>query len=226
MGLDYSFFTVLNQSELSAALEKLCTALCEDDCMRMQRCLPWKPEVERYRFHANKNMEFRERVGIRSFRSMDEENENDYCLTMRFKRDKAIREYEARYNIYGRHDTIMLGCIWTSVYAGNRFAAIKSTAASTEMSLLFLRSPGIKKTWTDLAKVMGAVALFFDQEEGDEWDLFYPANRKVMRPDDDAYWIDDGLIVDEFCQDAVRMAGISEDSVKPPSSMNQIIEDD
>ena len=157
---------------------------------------------------------------------MDEENENDYCLTLCFRRDKVIREYEARYNMQGKHDTIMLGCIWTSVYAGKQFAVIKSTAASTEMSLLFLRSPVIKKTWADLAKEMGAVALFFDQEDGDEWNLFYPAHRKVVRPDDDAYWIDDGLIVDAFCQDAVRLAGIIENPMKPSSSINQIIEDE
>jgi hypothetical protein len=215
LGLDYSFIVVLSRSELSFALEKLCTVLYEEDRLRMQRCLPWEPEVERYQYQVDKGRGFRECLGIRSYRLMKEEYENDYCLTMCFKRDKVIGEYEDQYNMNRKHDMIMLGCIWTSVYAGNRFAAITSTAATTGMSLLFQRSPSIKKTWTGLAQKMKAIALFFDQEEGDQWNLIYPARRKVMRPDDDAYWIDESLMVDAYYQDAIRLAGIEKSSMKP-----------
>jgi hypothetical protein len=199
-------------------LEKLSAVLTEDDRLRMQRCLPWEPEIERYRYQADKNLEFRESLGIRGCRSMNEENENDYCLTMCFKRDKVLQEYEAKYHMDPSRELLVLGCVWTSVRAGNQFAAIASTAATTEMSLLFNRSPQIKRTWMNLAQGMKAIALFFDREEGDRWNLIYPAKRKVLKPDDEACWVADCLVVDAYYQDAFRLAGLKNSTLKPPVS--------
>ena len=210
MGHDYSFEMVLHKRDLNAALEALCSHLCEIDRLRLRECLPWAPEVETDRAGDAKNP-IRECSGIRGFRSMKGEYENDYCLSMLFERDEVLREYEADYHFRGEGDKVTVGCIWTSLYAGRRLAVMTFTAATTNMSLLFQRSPKIRETWTDLARATRSLALFFDKEEGDEWYLIYPRVEKVGRPYDEPYSIDNTLDVnvDEYYHEVLAMAGIN-----------------
>ena len=78
------------------------------------------------------------------------------------------------------------------------------------MSLLFQRSAEIKKTWTVLPRDTNSIALFFDQEEGDEWYLIYPCMEKVERPYDDSYGNGDAfyLNVDNYYDKVLTMASI------------------
>ena len=210
MGLDYSFEMVLHKRDLNTFLEELCKHLCEHDRLRLLECLPWAPEVEKNRSCVGKDL-IKECIGINGLRSMKEEDENDYCFSMLFKRDEILREYEAEYNDSSEIDKVAIGCIWTSVYGGNKLAVITFTAATTRMSLLFLSSPEIRETWTDLARDTNSLALFFDTEEGDEWYLNYPRMEKVERPYDEPYSIDNALHlnVDEYYHEVLTMAGIN-----------------
>lgn len=210
MGLDYSFEMVLRKHDLNEALEALCKHLCNSDRLRLLDCIPWAPEVEKHRSGKGKNV-FKECLGIRGFRSMKVEDENDYCLSMLFKRDKILREYEADYNYDSQSDKVAIGCIWTSIYTGQKLAVITFAAATTNMSLLFQRSPEIQKTWDELVMETNSLALFFDTEEGDEWYLLFPRKKKVERPYDESYYFDNALHVnvDEYYLNVLEVAGIT-----------------
>ena len=108
------------------------------------------------------------------------------CLTFRFASDGAL----ARYSEAAGVEVIELGGIYVSQSVGTRYALLRATAATTEMSLLFEESPSIREAMRDIGRGAGALCVLLDRET-DRYPQLWPEQRqiRVVRTfeDDDAW---------------------------------------
>jgi len=64
------------------------------------------------------------------------------------------------------------------------------------------------------------MALFFDFEDVESWELLHPNVGRVARPDEELYELEDGLDLntDAYWAEALREAGISASGAGSPSA--------
>lgn len=212
MGLDYSFVIMGPAAGTGRLLQELAKRLSREDKQRLLTAIPGhltsaKKESADAQDHAIR--------GIAGLSLTQHEHKNDYCFSFLFQPDPELCEYEKRNGNRPREDgRIPIGCVWTQLHSGGEFALIQATAATTGMSLLFTQSSSIQDAWITLAATSGGHALFRDTEDPDRWELLYPEQRRVPRPDEEAQYLPDCITVspDSYCRAALELAGVANPS--------------
>lgn len=179
--------------------------------------MPWHPEVDRVARRRNGDPT-RLRSGIRGF-GRDGEGAYGYCLSFLFPRDDALLEY------YDRRlespppgkGKVPVGCVWSTLEAGRELAVLRCTAATTSMSLLF-DSTSARALWADIGWASDAAAVFLDTER-EQWELVFPRERILERPDDERYLLDGDGLEDDWHVDADGYYGAALRSAGLPPSL-------
>lgn len=101
-------------------------------------------------------------------------------------------------------DMASIGCIWSTIVTGQRFAMFTATAATSHMSDLFRESPSVRTVFTEIASESGCRVALFDDEQP-EVIVFWPEGPRRI-------WIDHpwndyfDFEVDGYCAAAIQAA--------------------
>ncbi|HEU5117766.1 MAG TPA: hypothetical protein VFT74_14160 [Isosphaeraceae bacterium] len=118
----------------------------------------------------------------------------EVCLTFLFTPDDSIPDF---IRIDPRSDPatnrVAVGCVWSSINRGDRYALFEATAASSNISSAFLDSPKIRAVFLQIAQESEALLLAFDDERCSRA-LVWPLKARTREFD-----------IDEFCNDEGKM---------------------
>jgi hypothetical protein len=101
----------------------------------------------------------------------------DACLTFLFPVDEHTTEFVADYperlapTADGR---LPIGCVWTDVECGDAFVRVRATAATSSMSAVFARSPGVRATFAASGRAGDALLVAYDDESNVDLDAVWP----------------------------------------------------
>lgn len=215
MGLNYSYWYFMEVGQVSPTLELLLPNLDTHSRQKLRHSLPWHP-VNETKIISRSGKETVFRCGIRPKPGFpaewdDDEKEgwdqprvefmwNCFSLLVQKDGDEALSVYATEYPVpLGSDQTASIGCVWTHVVTGERYAVIQFTAATSDMSRLFERSQNIRAIFVNLAEKSKVLAMQLDTEDLDEnyqamapdtfynmAYLLYPEDRKIrwLGPDD------------------------------------------
>jgi hypothetical protein len=203
MGVRYGFTILTEASRVDALLSALAEALEPTGAARLRAALPWRPLVEE-RLDWGGTLEHARR-GIAGFST----GERGDCLSFRFDLDAEVRRYLR--SSPGPPDSI--GCVYTTLDVGERYAVMTATAATSGMSRLFARSRGVNATFARIATRARALGLFFDDERDHDALVAWPgASRRVpfVLP-----LFDPWSRVDLGVEEQLRLSGLRETARSP-----------
>ncbi len=196
MGLCYAYELIAELQSADRLVRAVCEHLVPDDRTRLLDAL------------GLGMADVMERVQRDDFeRQLFARGGKDICLSFLFAVDEHLTQYANESSLASVDGRVQVGCVWTSVECGNRFALVRAIAATTGMSLLFERSTSVRKTFIDAGQSGGALLVTFDDEREDfvsVWPLrgrFGPAGERDSFEDDELE-----LKVDAYCADMVASA--------------------
>ncbi len=210
MGLDCSFLVVTPVRRVDALLEAIAAHLVPDDQARLRAALPWSPAVDRVSEWLG-DPPARDRRGIAKLPREAGERGEDYCFTFLIPRDEVLTAYEQSGSpVSAEGGLVAVGCVWCDLRAGDEWAVFRATAATSDMSRLFERSPSVRALWSQVASKAQATALLFDTEDLEGWELLHPGSGRVTRPDEEPYELEDRLHlnIDGYFAEALQEAGV------------------
>lgn len=168
MGIDYAYEIIADRTageKLVRAVAKRCTP---ERAARL--CAAIANGAERVMF------EF-ERDGIEGGNSKP----RDVCLSFCFPLDAKLIE-DGAFVVDEPFPHAQVGCIWSEFLFGEKFVYLQAVAATTGMSLLFERSPSIRRTFVEIAEEAGARLAMFDDEQGINLAVWPVERRIAARP--------------------------------------------
>lgn len=194
MGLNYSFTLLCERSRIDAVLAALAEHLVPEDRMRVLSALPWRPASETERLVRSGEMA----VDARGIHGMPRTSSelSEHCLSLALS---VAPEHRDQWPYRLEDGRTGIGCMWTSIDAGRRFAAIQMTAATSDMSRLLEAGSDARYVFLQIASKGGARALLFDREK-ELVEQLHPsppstsrgAGRWVERPDEERHcFVDD-----------------------------------
>ncbi|MEO7734311.1 MAG: hypothetical protein ABIY55_25360 [Kofleriaceae bacterium] len=209
MGLNYGFHVIVPRARTTALLEAVAAHLVDADRARLIAALPWQPSVESQRLLASTEIATDAR-GIARLALQTSETPESWCFSFMHRADAPLIAYLADHPApHNRHaalgELVRVGCVWTTLRAGETLAVFEGVAATSDMSRLFAASASVQATWVDIAARAGALQLFFDTEDEIYWDVVANPRRRVPRPPDEDFTFDDDyqVSVDHFYQRAI-----------------------
>lgn len=212
MGLDYSYVVAAPTSVVDNLLQEVRKHVIPEDDRRLAAVIPWIAEVDRVVEWIG-DPAARDRRGIRGLRRGEYEAQNSYCLTFEFPTDAALAAYSLSdaQRKPRRAGFTPVGCVWLKLNAGEDYALFRGTAATSPMSRLFLESSSVRAVWCEIAKRSGASAVFLDLEQGDRWELIYPASRSIELPEEEDFILEDDLNVniDTYTREVLRLSKLA-----------------
>lgn len=153
MGIDYSYEIVAPREATVRLVETLAAHVVPDDADRLLSAAREAPER------------------LMTVAQRDQYEAHGLCLSFLFTPDERIAEYGGNggsdWLSDPTTDRVAVGCVWSSLRWGDRFALFRGTAATTGMSLLFESSPNIRTTFARIGREAGALLVAFDDECGD-----------------------------------------------------------
>lgn len=196
MGLNYAYELIADRQSADRLVHAVCEHLTAEDRARLLACLggglPYvmecveRDELERYLF---------------------DRGSKPICLSFLFDRDDRLEEYDKENSLPRTGDRIRVGCVWTEIKCGADFVLIRTTAATTAMSLLFEQSASVRRTFVEAGRSGEALMVLFDDEQGDFVAVrpyegrFAPARECESFMDEDL-----NLKVDAYCAELVASA--------------------
>ena len=211
MGLDYSFVVVSPTDRVNILLRTISGYVSAEDSSRLQAALPWTPSIDRFSQWRGQ-APARDRRGFSNLPRYPHEVGDNRCFTFLFPPDDFLVDYERLCSSMPRtaDGRVAVGCVWCCLSAGEALAVFNATAATSDMSRLFERSPGVRSLWSKISIEATTTALLFDFEDIDRWELLYPRSEQVPRLDEEYYELEDGynLNIDAYFGETLRRAGI------------------
>ena len=196
MGLDYAYELIAERQSADRLVRAVCQHLAPDDRTRLLGVLGLG--VVNVMEHVQRN-DFE--------RQLFERGGKDICLSFLFAADEPLTEYAEESPLAPVDGRVQVGCVWTSVECGSRFALIRATAATSEMSRLFERSASVRKTFSEAGRAGGALLVMFDDEREDFVSVWPLPGRFALAGKRDSFEDDElKLKVDAYCSDLVASA--------------------
>lgn len=199
MGLNYSFTLLCERSRIDAVLAALAEHLVPEDRTRLLSALPWRPASETERRAQSGEMAVDAR-GIQGMpRTSSELVEHSHCFSLALS---VAPEHRVEWPCRLEDGRTSIGCMWTSIRAGRRFASIEMSAATSDMSRLLEAGSDARSVFLQIASKGGTRALLFDREK-ELVEQLHPsppstsrgAGRWVERPDEERHcFVDDWSI--------------------------------
>lgn len=213
MGLNYSFVVVVTRKNVDGLLHAIARRLAGPDRARLTAAIPWRPRSESRRVLTLGDVVLDARGVAALSLSKDHEVGSDACFSFAYLADDAIVQYLSDPNNSNeralRGAQAQIGCVWTSLWAGENLAVVHATAATSSMSRLFRDSSSIRSSWADIFRESRAEALFLDTEH-ETWDLLAPRAQRVQKPDAEEFCFADDyhVSVDHYYRAAMTLAGL------------------
>ncbi|MCA9616064.1 MAG: hypothetical protein H6721_08730 [Sandaracinus sp.] len=207
MGIRYAFSILTEATRVDALLEALAEVLAPANALALRAALPWRPLVDERLTWGDEVT--RGRLGVAGIGTPDV---HDACFSYVFREDAEVQRYLR--TMPG--STGSVGCVYTRLEVGERFACLTATAATSGMSRLFAASRGVSATFERVAVRARAFAVLFDDESDHDVSLVWPgeARRVPTLVDAGGYpW----SRVDEVVAEQLRLAGLraSENTPRP-----------
>lgn len=190
MGLRYSYRFFMKADQVTSTLKALPPYLDEKSGQRVRTALPWRPATDLI-ITSLSGSETIFRSGVDWNLGATEERDKamqgwiEDCLTFLIPKDEALRAYEAdTWENAGippsPSPSTHMGCIYINIMAGENYAVVDFTAATSNMSLAFERSKNVRRHFVTLAGKSNALAMYLDTDMEPEADrLLYPDGRKM-----------------------------------------------
>ncbi|ADG67777.1 hypothetical protein Plim_1947 [Planctopirus limnophila DSM 3776] len=193
MGIDYSYEIVAPRKAVIRLVESLASHLVPDDADRLLSAVRKAPER------------------LMAVARRGQYETHDLCLSFLFAPDDRIAEHGGNDRlsdpVSGR---VAIGCVWSSLRCGDRFALFRGTAATSGMSHLFESSPNIRAAFTKIGQDAGAWLVAFDDEQDDLLGVWPHARRMGEGVVDELVRdCEYELRVDEYCDAVLRAFGVS-----------------
>lgn len=187
MGLNYAFLLLCAADRVDAVLGEIAGMADEETAERIRASLPWQP-AETLEAASAEGRTVRLRLGAKGL-----EPHGPDCLSLRFAADAELLEY-ARDDLprepgpwwklgiaspppLPEVETVDVGCIFLAVTAGERYAEVELSAATTRMSVLFSRSASVRAAMSGIVERAGGLVALFDDESHDFEPLSAPGTR-------------------------------------------------
>lgn len=101
-----------------------------------------------------------------------EQSHSDFCTMLNFPIDEPIENYIENNNSHKNQNIASIGCIYLNIRVGEKYAEFSFTAATSNMSRLFLESKSIIQTFINLLEKTEGLFGLFDIEESYYLSLF------------------------------------------------------
>lgn len=196
MGIRYSLCLITKRQDADLLLAKLGELLDAESRARIGS-KKWSPESEERRTTVIETSDIDAR-GIAGFRT-DGESPNLYCLSLQIQLERELESFVRDHHLRCFDRPGAFGCMWTSVFAGDQYALLQMTAATSGMSRVLQRSEEIHFAWFELERKANALFAYVDIEEKIAIQLF-PFRGELRLPDYEplAFEGDDHFSVDRM----------------------------
>ena len=189
MGLRYSFDIIADRNAVDALVLEVAASVTSRNRDRLLACTPFLPEA-----------------ALRDMRRDVFERGTDICLAFLVAPTSEVVSYSAGSGAESERGLVPVGCVWTSLRAGERFAYLSAAAATSPMSRLFEASPTVQSVFTGIAARAGCRAAYL-YDESERYRLLWPSRRAVEPPpDEDEFLLEHR--VDDFCAAVLAAAGL------------------
>jgi hypothetical protein len=188
MGLDYSFNLITERQAVDALLREVAASVVATDRDRLHACMPSTPET-----------------ALRDLRRDEFERGSDICLSFLVEPSPEVLKYDATLGAEPVNGSVPIGCVWTSLLIGKRFAYLRAVAATSDMSRLFAESNAVQGVISRMASNAGCYAAYLD-DETERYHFIWPTRRTFEWADDIDYHLEDS--VDTFCNAVLSAAGL------------------
>ena len=186
MGLRYSFDIIADRQAVSALLRKVAASVTARHRERLLACTPFTPET-----------------ALRDLRRDEFERGSEICLAFLVKPTPEVVAYGVGLGTEAERRLVPVGCVWTSLRCGERFACLSATAATSDMSRLFAASPAVQDVFTGIASRAACRAAYF-YDESEHYRLLWPTQRAIESPPEDDFPEDQ---IDGYCAAVLAAAG-------------------
>jgi len=178
MGLDYSYEIAFRKDRVDDIILNLNDAIAPNSKSVVLQCLPWSPAKE-INDHLVEHTELRYAgIGFSGLKLGQCEMVNHYCFSINIPVSSELTKECEEHGFYSDNNKIMrIGCVWTSIYVGNKYGLLSMTAATSSMSQLFYCSEQIKQFIVDTFSSKSRYILL-DVEENYA-NLLYPKKRII-----------------------------------------------
>jgi hypothetical protein len=198
MGLDYAYEMIVARPAVHPLLRAFAAHLAPADGRRLLAAID-AGECEVMRHIARQDYE-------QSFADTGRGG-GDVCFSFHFLPDAELTEYDKDSRMARVPARVPVGCVWTSVRCGKRFAVVRATAATTGMSRLFERSQSVRSTFMHIGQVGGALLVLFDDEQGDFGCVWPHTGRLAFSGDAEDFYDDTfELETDRYCEHLLTSA--------------------
>ena len=149
---------------------------------------------------------FEPESALRDLRRDEFERGSGVCLAFLVEPTPEVVAYRAGTEVAIERGLIPVGCVWTSLRVGERFAYLSATAATSPMSRLFAGSPAVQGVFTGIASRAACRAAYL-YDESQHYHLLWPRRRTVEPPAEEEFLLADDNI-DEFCAAVLSAAAL------------------
>lgn len=188
MGLHYSFDIIADRQAVDTLLREVAASVTARDRDRLLACTPFAPET-----------------ALRDLRRDEFERGSEICLAFLVEPTPEVAGYGAETGVEPERGLVGVGCVWTSLSVGKRFAYLTARAATSVMSRLFAASPAVQAVFTGIASRAACHAAFL-YDETEQYHLLWPIQRTVELPFDDPFLQENDI--DGLCAAALSAAGL------------------
>jgi hypothetical protein len=195
MGLSYSYEIITPLDATTRLVESLSAHLVPDDAGRLLSAVRASPER------------------LLDVIKRESHESHELCLSFLFPTDEYIAAHGGIERLSDpASGRVAIGCVWSSLKCGNRFALFRGTAATSGMSRLFESSPSVRATFTRIGQVAGACLVLFDDEQLDLVGVWPRTGRMSSRAvDESGQDYAREVQVDQYCGDVLRAFGVGFD---------------
>lgn len=200
MGLDYTYEVVAELRSADSLVRVLAKHLVARDRQRLLAALGASPESIMRRIQR-RDLEL----------ELSNDESHDLCFAFLFPSDQHLVAYGSiRQFDDPQSGRLAIGCVWSSIRCGERYALFRATAATTDMSLLFQESRSIRETFVQIGREAGAALVVFDEEKDDRVGIWPREGRMAnsIGPDDFLGPVVEPHEIDRYCSALVAGAGI------------------
>jgi hypothetical protein len=188
MGLRYSFDIITDRKAVDALLREVASSVTARDRDRLLACIPFTPET-----------------ALRDLRRDEFERGSDICLAFLVEPTAEVVGYSGKLGTEVEGGLVPVGCVWTSLRWGDRFAYLSASAATSDMSRLFAASSAVQAVFAKVASRADCHAAYL-YDESEHYRLIWPTERTFESPPEDEFLLDDQI--DRFCAAVLTAAGL------------------
>jgi len=195
MGRKYGYEIIAPRKAVTRLVESLAAHLVPDDAGRLLSAVRASPE------------------GMLEVIKRESHESHELCLCFLFPTDEHI---VAHGGVERQSDPasgrVAIGCVWSTVKCGDRFALFRGAAATSRMSRLFESSPSVRTTFARIGQDAGAWLVAFDDEQLDLIGVWPSTGRmSSCTVDEPGRECEHEVQVDQYCGDLLRAFGVVAD---------------